>query len=355
MTILGSDLKSFRKHIKVKTKDIPYLEYSTLYSFEKTNHKPPYTYRVELLLGFYIGTLKKAEFVKKITPTQLSTIEILQSELVSVNNEIQELQEKLYRLRTKKGELEKEITNQKESFEHKKQEFLRKGAKSFNKGITLEGVGTKILSSYRLEVGRYAVITDLPGEPMSFVILTESLNDFAEIIWEGEESFTILEEGYFHFSVFATEGRNWSFTINKVSEKGVPLKAGLSFLEIQEHTKNQLNSMGIHTVEDLISISPRTISTHVDSSEVQNALQKFGLSMNELSDLDPGPDPELLTIEDLDFSARTYNCLYRQRITTIELLTKWTKEDLSKIRSLGRKSIDEIEYKLKKIGKRLKE
>lgn len=57
-----------------------------------------------------------------------------------------------------------------------------------------------------------------------------------------------------------------------------------------------------------------------------------------------------LTIEDMDLSVRSYNCLKRANIHTVEDITRKTKEDMIKIRNLGAKSLDEIEHKLQSIG-----
>ena len=56
------------------------------------------------------------------------------------------------------------------------------------------------------------------------------------------------------------------------------------------------------------------------------------------------------TIEELDFSVRTYNCLKRAGISTVADLTQLTKEDVLKIRNMGLKWLDEIIEKLDSVG-----
>jgi len=53
-----------------------------------------------------------------------------------------------------------------------------------------------------------------------------------------------------------------------------------------------------------------------------------------------------IKIDDLDFSNRTYNCLKRQGIETLEELSNYTQEDLMNIRNFGQKSLDEVRDKL---------
>ena len=60
-----------------------------------------------------------------------------------------------------------------------------------------------------------------------------------------------------------------------------------------------------------------------------------------------------MTIEEMDLSVRSYNCLKRAGINTVEELTNKTSEDMMKVRNLGRKSLDEVLAKLKELGLQL--
>lgn len=62
-----------------------------------------------------------------------------------------------------------------------------------------------------------------------------------------------------------------------------------------------------------------------------------------------------MTIEDLDLSVRSYNCLKRAAINTVEDLANKTEEEMMKVRNLGRKSLDEVKYKLHALGLALRE
>ncbi len=55
-------------------------------------------------------------------------------------------------------------------------------------------------------------------------------------------------------------------------------------------------------------------------------------------------------IEDMDLSVRSFNCLKRAGIATIQDLTRKTEEDMLKVRNLGRKSLDEVIEKLREYG-----
>jgi DNA-directed RNA polymerase subunit alpha len=57
-----------------------------------------------------------------------------------------------------------------------------------------------------------------------------------------------------------------------------------------------------------------------------------------------------MTIEELDLSVRSYNCLKRAGINTVQELITKTEEDMMKVRNLGRKSLEEVQEKLEELG-----
>ena len=57
-----------------------------------------------------------------------------------------------------------------------------------------------------------------------------------------------------------------------------------------------------------------------------------------------------MSIDDLDLSVRSNNCLRRAGINTVEELTQKSEEDMMKVRNLGKKSLDEVKKKLSDLG-----
>lgn len=53
-----------------------------------------------------------------------------------------------------------------------------------------------------------------------------------------------------------------------------------------------------------------------------------------------------MTVEELDLSVRSYNCLKRAGINTVDELIQKTEEDMMKVRNLGKKSLEEVQNKL---------
>ncbi len=62
-----------------------------------------------------------------------------------------------------------------------------------------------------------------------------------------------------------------------------------------------------------------------------------------------------MVIEEMDLSVRSYNCLKRANIHTVEDLTKKTEDDMLKVRNLGRKSLEEVIQKMESYGLSLKQ
>ena len=60
--------------------------------------------------------------------------------------------------------------------------------------------------------------------------------------------------------------------------------------------------------------------------------------------------PGSVSIDDLDLSVRSNNCLRRAGINTVDELVQKTEEDMMKVRNLGRKSLDEVKKKLADLG-----
>ena len=61
------------------------------------------------------------------------------------------------------------------------------------------------------------------------------------------------------------------------------------------------------------------------------------------------------SIEDLDLSVRSYNCLKRAEINTVADLMQKSEDDMIKVRNLGRKSLEEVKKKLQELGLTLAE
>ena len=103
--------------------------------------------------------------------------------------------------------------------------------------------------------------------------------------------------------------------------------------------------------EDALGLSARILIEHLnlftDLTDVAKAVMKETEKVNDEKLLDR-------TIEELDLSVRSYNCLKRAGINTVHDLTEKTEPEMMKVRNLGRKSLEEVKVKLADLGLGLK-
>lgn len=102
-------------------------------------------------------------------------------------------------------------------------------------------------------------------------------------------------------------------------------------------------------------ISYDLILEWIESHEITEELLELCHSIIDTYKSTPKPKPEYITIEELDLSVRSYNCLKRANIDTLKDLTSRTRYDMFKVRNLGRKSLKEIETRLAERGLSFKE
>ena len=106
---------------------------------------------------------------------------------------------------------------------------------------------------------------------------------------------------------------------------------------------------GTFVASEAVSLAAKVLSEHlslfIDLSE--NA--KTAEIMIEKEDDEKEKVLEM-SIDELELSVRSYNCLKRAGINTVEELTNRTSEDIMKVRNLGRKSLEEVLAKLKELG-----
>ena len=157
------------------------------------------------------------------------------------------------------------------------------------------------------------------------------------------------------------------------------LRMTIEELDLSVRSYNCLKRAGINTVGDLVEktfddmMKVRNLGRK-SLEEVERKLKELGFSFSEddgeeelpiddfildgdlpvMGGLSEGPIVHsqhlALTIEELDFSVRTYNVLKRANILTVEDMISKSQEDYMKVRNMGRKSLEEIEMKLKALG-----
>ncbi|MCF0143342.1 MAG: DNA-directed RNA polymerase subunit alpha [Parasporobacterium sp.] len=105
--------------------------------------------------------------------------------------------------------------------------------------------------------------------------------------------------------------------------------------------------------DEAISLAAKVLSEHLNLFINLSENAKTAEVMIEKEDDDKEKVLEM-NIDELELSVRSYNCLKRASINTVEELISKTPEEMMKVRNLGRKSLDEVFAKLKELGLELK-
>lgn len=115
----------------------------------------------------------------------------------------------------------------------------------------------------------------------------------------------------------------------------------------------EVKTDGSLSARDVLSLAAKAIEDHIRIFvSLSDTISKMGI----LIETQANPKTQILemSIEDMDLSVRSYNCLKRANIHTVEDLTQKTEDDMLKVRNLGRKSLDEVIAKLRGYGLDLK-
>ena len=121
--------------------------------------------------------------------------------------------------------------------------------------------------------------------------------------------------------------------------------------QVTDYDKLTLDVFTDGTIEpsDAVSLAAKVLSDHlrsfIDLSDKSSRIQVIA------AEEENSKDKVLeMNIDELELSVRSYNCLKRAGINTVEELCNRTSEDMMKVRNLGRKSLEEVLSKLKELG-----
>ncbi len=108
------------------------------------------------------------------------------------------------------------------------------------------------------------------------------------------------------------------------------------------------------TARDAVSYGAKILVDHF--TLFTDLSESIGNTATVVEKVEKEPDTVLkMTIEELDLSVRSFNCLKRANINTVEDLVSKTQDEMIKVRNLGRKSLEEVEHKLTMMGLTLAE
>jgi len=115
----------------------------------------------------------------------------------------------------------------------------------------------------------------------------------------------------------------------------------------------EVKTNGIISAKEAVSLAAKILNEHLN---LFVELSDEGKKAEIMVEREENIKEKVLemTIEELDMSVRSFNCLKRAGIDTVEDLTNKTEEDMIKVRNLGKKSLEEVIQKLQSLGLSLK-
>ncbi len=241
-------------------------------------------------------------------------------------------------------------------------------------GVT-EDVTSLILNLKQVNFKSASYATDLEGEIKLHVVGPHVVTaaDFVcpsgvEVLNKDAYICTVAEGGTLNAVIYVKTGRGYSLAeknksskqsfgtiptdsnytpIKKVGYEVTPTRVG--------HDNNydklvlDVTTNGAFTPQQAVSIASKILIDHLELfSEIENLIP-FENIMDE-EQVEEHDKYQEMSIEELDLSVRSYNCLKRANIATVQELTLKTEDDMMKVRNLGKKSLKEVREKLKALG-----
>jgi len=111
---------------------------------------------------------------------------------------------------------------------------------------------------------------------------------------------------------------------------------------------------GSVTPEEAVSIGAKIMQEHL---KLFISLDESTEDLDIMVDKEENPTEKAreMAVEDLELSVRSFNCLKRADINTVDDLTQKTEDEMMKVRNLGKKSLEEVKHKLAELGLGLKD
>ena len=238
-----------------------------------------------------------------------------------------------------------------------------------------EDVTSLILNLKQVNFVSESYATDLDGEIKLHIVgpRTVTAEDFicpsgVRVLNKDAYICTVAEGGTLNATIYVKTGRGYSLAeknksskqafgtiptdsnytpIKKVGYEVTPTRVG--------HDNNydklvlDVTTNGAFTPQQAVAIASKILIDHLDLFAQIETLVPIDSIMDEVEEEQVDKYQEM-SIEELDLSVRSYNCLKRANIITVQELTQKTEDDMMKVRNLGKKSLKEVRDKLKALG-----
>lgn len=241
----------------------------------------------------------------------------------------------------------------------------------------IEDVTQIVLNVKKLKLKSYAddslkAEIDVVG-PATVTAKDIKADDDLEILDPEQFICTVAEGGHFHMQMTVINGRGYTpAEQNKTDETPIGVLPVDSIFTPVEKVNYQVENTRVGKRNDFdkltidiwtngsigpreaISLSAKILTEHLTSFVNLTEEAKSADMMIEKEETQKEKKLEM-TIEELDLSVRSYNCLKRAGINTVQELTKKSEADMMRVRNLGRKSLVEVKEKLADLGLSLKQ
>ena len=239
-----------------------------------------------------------------------------------------------------------------------------------------EDVTSLILNLKQVNYVSESYVTDLDGEIKLHIVGPHEVTakDFIcpsgiKVLNEDEYICTVAEGGTLNATIYVKTGRGYSLAeknksakqsfgtiptdsnytpIKKVGYEVTPTRVG--------HDNNydklvlDVTTNGAFTPQQAVAIASKILIDHLELFAQIEALAPIDSIIMDEAQEETVDKYQQLSIEELDLSVRSYNCLKRANIITVQELTQKTEDDMMKVRNLGKKSLKEVRDKLKALG-----
>lgn len=241
----------------------------------------------------------------------------------------------------------------------------------------IEDVTQIVLNVKKLKLKSYAedslkAEVDIVG-PATVTAKDIKADDDLEILDPEQFICTVAEGGHFHMQMTIKNGRGYTpAEQNKTDETPIGVLPVDSIFTPVEKVNYQVENTRVGKRNDFdkltidiwtngsigpreaISLSAKILTEHLNSFVNLTEEAKSADMMIEKEETQKDKKLEM-TIEELDLSVRSYNCLKRAGINTVQELTEKSEADMMRVRNLGRKSLVEVKEKLADLGLSLKQ
>lgn len=238
-----------------------------------------------------------------------------------------------------------------------------------------EDVTSLILNLKQVNYVSESYATDLDGEIKLHIVgpRVVTAEDFicpsgVRVLNKDTYICTVAEGGTLNATIYVKTGRGYSLAeknkSNKQSFGTIPTdsnytpikKVGYEVTPTRVGHDNNYDKLvldvttnGAFTPQQAVAIASKILIDHLDLFAQIESLVSFDSIMDEEEEETIDKYQEM-SIEELDLSVRSYNCLKRANIITVQELTQKTEDDMMKVRNLGKKSLKEVREKLKALG-----